>query len=367
MRILIVCKAFHPDRSPRASRATELAKEFVRQGHEVTVLSHGRDYDYRGFLQEYPIRMESHGKLRWPSLREMKGLGDLPRKLERLLYMLFDYPHLEIAGKVAKALRNKQGYDLLISIAVPYPVHWGVARARSANHPIAQVWAADCGDPFMGNTLESFRYPFYMGHVERWFMRKADYVVIPTEGARQAYFPEFHGKIRVIPQGFEMDGAPVHDFPPTNPRPTFAYAGGVSKAGVRSPVKLLEFLASSGADFSSHWYLTSGAEAVQPFATQMPDRVNIHQPLPRRDLLAELSQMDFLLNFDNGTEHQKPSKLIDYGLTGRPILNIDASRPDTALVQDFLSGDHSGSLDMGDLRSYDIRNVAAAFLALVPR
>lgn len=366
MRILIVCKAFHPDRSPRAFRATELAKEFARQSHEVTVLTHERNHDYRDLVREHPIRVESYGKLRWPSLRKTRGLGDFPRKVERLLYRFFDYPHLEIMGKVRRALRGHEGYDLLVSIAVPYPVHWGVARARSAAHPIAKVWAADCGDPFVGNTLESFRYPSYMANVERWFMRKADYVVIPTEGARDAYFPEFHPKIRVIPQGFEMEGVAAGTQAPSHPRPTFAYAGGVSKTGVRSPVPLLEYLAASGADFGSHWYLTGGADAVEPFAAQMPGSVFIHRPLPRRELLDELAGMDFLLNFDNGTAHQKPSKLIDYGLTGRPILNVAAQQPDTALVQAFLNGDYSGRLDVGDLADYDIRNVAAAFLSLVP-
>ena len=49
-KILLVSNGFYPEISPRSYRATELAKEFYRQGHEVTVITKYRDYNYIDFL-----------------------------------------------------------------------------------------------------------------------------------------------------------------------------------------------------------------------------------------------------------------------------------------------------------------------------
>src|SRR5699024_12169166 len=72
--------------------------------------------------------------------------------LFRSLLQLFEYPDIELLFKVKKALREESGFDLLISIAVPHPIHWGTAWAWRKENPIAKTWVADCGDPYMGQT-----------------------------------------------------------------------------------------------------------------------------------------------------------------------------------------------------------------------
>ena len=61
-RILLVSNGFFPEISPRSYRVTELAKEFYRQGHNVTVISKYRDHDYTDFLHQYPIKLKMWGK-----------------------------------------------------------------------------------------------------------------------------------------------------------------------------------------------------------------------------------------------------------------------------------------------------------------
>jgi len=55
--------------------------------------------------------------------------------------------------KVRKILKYEKDYDLMISFAVPYPIHWGVAWSITKKHKISEVWVADCGDPYMGDIL----------------------------------------------------------------------------------------------------------------------------------------------------------------------------------------------------------------------
>lgn len=48
-KILIVSKSFYPLISARSLRTTELAKEFARQGHKVTVITPKKDEVHAAF------------------------------------------------------------------------------------------------------------------------------------------------------------------------------------------------------------------------------------------------------------------------------------------------------------------------------
>src|SRR5699024_6823793 len=137
--------------------------------------------------------------------------------------------------------KDKEYYDLLISIAVPHTIHWGVAAIWKKHNNLAKTWFADCGDPFMGQENDIFKYPFYFKYSEKWFCRKADYITVPTEASIKAYYSEFHHKIRIIPQGFKFEDIHVEENTYANPVPTFAYAGGFIP-GRRDPTEFLNFL-----------------------------------------------------------------------------------------------------------------------------
>lgn len=363
-KILIISRAFYPQNSPRSFRTTELVKEFCKQGHEVTLLTVlEQDFDYSDFLAQYPISLESIGDLRWKRFGRSKFFGDWPRKLGRLLHLFLEYPNIELLFRLKKTLPKYSGFDLLISIAVPHPIHWGVAAVRTTKNPIAKVWVADCGDPFMGNTLESVRAPFYFSYFEKKFCRKADFISIPTSGALHGYYKEFHSKIVIIPQGFDFNAISIRKTVSTPNIIRFAYAGGVASSGIRSPKKIIEFLFKVDTPFEFHLF-SANYEVVRAYATQAPEAIFLHPPLPREELLTELGTMDFLLNLDNGSTNQTPSKLIDYALVGKPILNIPAENFDTSLVTSFLAKDYSRQLIIENIERFNIINVTHQFLSL---
>ena len=162
-KVLLVTSGFFPEISPRSYRATELAKELYRQGHMVVVISKYRNHDYSDFLRRYGITLKMWGKSKFPKVPafKQKPMSFISRIFSRILMVLFEYPGIEEMFRVKKMLMNEGGYDLMISFAVPYPVHWGVAWSISERHPISDIWVADCGDPYMGDVLDSFRKPFY--------------------------------------------------------------------------------------------------------------------------------------------------------------------------------------------------------------
>ena len=351
--------------SPRSFRTTELAKEFARQGHLVTVITPKDLETHTQFEKDHGITIQDLGQPKWKAA-ELKGGGVslvARRGIKRLSNLIFQYPGIELSKLVHNALRREEGYDLLISIASPHTVHWGVASVRSKDHRIAKVWVADCGDPFMGQENDTFTPPFYFKYVEKWFCRKADYITVPTTGAIQAYYPEFHQKIKVVPQGFRFEDIKVATEKEDNSRPVFAYAGGFIP-GRRDPSELLDYLVKQEKNFIFHIY-TSSPNLVKPFINRSKGRIILHDFVPRTELLYKLSRMDFVVNFENVGSKQTPSKLIDYAIIKKPILPVKTGDLNTNVMEEFLKGDYSNQFTVNDPEQYRIENVAKKFLALL--
>ncbi|RPA66588.1 hypothetical protein EF405_20090 [Cyclobacteriaceae bacterium YHN15] len=365
-KILIVSRSFYPQNSPRSFRTTELAKELVRQGHQVTVLTPFHP-DHKEFSVENNLEFKDLGEVKWKNfdLKGDKVTILFKRVFNRISGLLFEFPNIELMGLVRKALKKESGYDLLISIAVPYPVHWGVAsvwdKTNLKKNP-TKVWVADCGDPYMGQENDTFKPPFYFGWVEKWFMRKADFITLPTKGAVQAYYPEFHSKIKVIPQGFRFEDIKVYKGGKLHGFPVFGYAGSFIP-GRRDPAEFLTYLCGLQQYFEFHVYTTS-PQWVRPFLEKSNGRVKLMPLLPREDLLNELSKLDFVVNFENVGSKQTPSKLIDYAIIDKPILSVRTGELNTRIVDEFLQGKYENAYVVEDPAQYRIQQVAKAFVDL---
>jgi hypothetical protein len=73
--------------------------------------------------------------------------------------------------------------------------------------------------------------------------------------------------------------------------------------------------------------------------------------------------MDFLINFDNNTTTQIPSKLIDYSIAGRPVLNI-TSNFDFSILLEFIDGVYNRRMLLDSPNNYDIREIAKKFIEI---
>lgn len=364
-KILIVSRSFYPMNTPRSFRTTELVKEFARQGHDVTLYTVKNSEHHKPFEKEHGVTIRNLGG---PSLKTLPTEGGriknlFGRAVNRGLNLLFEYPNIELMWRVKKAMENESGYDLLISIATPHPTHWGVSFAWNRNKNLAETWVADCGDPYMGNTMDSFNNLFYFKFFEKAFCRKADYISVPVREAKKGYFEEFHHKIKVIPQGFNFNEVQIDagEYSP-NPVPTFAYAGGLIPGG-RDPGPYLDYLAGLDKKYKCIFY-TRSTEMVQPYVDKSGGKIEIRDYIPREELLRVLSRMDFLINVENRADRMVPSKLIDYHMAGRPVLSVKSGEVDTELTDQFLEGNYSGRFQFDDPDQYRIENVCNKFLEL---
>jgi hypothetical protein len=350
--------------TPRAFRATELACELARQGHKVQVIFPCDENQYAEFCSQHDINIRNLGNARWPSV-PLTGKGPIllaQRLLRRGLSLFLEFPDIQLVPLVKKCLAKLNPVDLLISIAAPHAIHWGVARALRHRPNLCRTWVADCGDPFMGLKTDRFRKPFYFSFLEKSFCRRADFITIPIPEAIEGYYSEFHHKIRVIPQGFRFDLPGLMTEAPINPIPTFAYAGAFIP-GLRDPRPFLDYLSTSTKQFRFLCF-TRQPELISGYQSKLDGRLDIRPYLPRQELLEVMAKMDFLVNLENRVSMQSPSKLIDYAIANRPILSVDPLFPDSRKIVRFLDGCYSERLRLPNLQQYQIHIVAQNFLSL---
>ena len=362
-KILLVTNGFYPDISPRSFRATELAKEFARQGHDVTVLTHPRT-GTEAYCQKNGIVFKDLGSLTWP-IPVPKGSGIVLlfwRIITRFSALLFEYPFIQLVPLLKKALKGVEGYDALISVAVPYPIHWGVALVHTKKNPIAKVWIADCGDPYMGQENDTFKPPFYFGWVEKWFCRKADFITIPIEGAKNAYYKEFHNKIKIIPQGFSFPKLATKIN--KNKKITFAYAGNIGSYQ-HYALPFFSYLNSIQKDFLFIVYTREKHIYLNNINKNILEKCLFYDYKDRDLLIADLNEVDFLLHFPYKIEIQKSLKLVDYFYLSKPILSFVADEQSYNALDEFLDYNFSKQLDKCNVDDYHIENVAKQFLALL--
>ena len=292
---------------------------------------------------------------------QFTGISIVDRLVFRGLYQFFNYPDGLNIKPLMRVLKNESGYDLMITIAMPHSVHWAMGKLYNKGVRVAKRWVADCGDPFMLTESDSFRPPFYFKPLETRWCRLCDYISVPTEKSYGGYYPEFRDKIRVIPQGFDFSVIKRKEYV-RNSIPTFAYSGSFIP-GRRDLRPVLDGLIEKNVDFELHVY-TFQTGLFSSYKERLGYKLQLHEYIPRLELLENLSVMDFLLNLDNGITVQTPSKLIDYALTGRPILSLNSCAIDEQRLSAFMNGDYSEQYVVKNIEQYNITNVAHQFLDL---
>lgn len=365
MKILLVTASFYPEISPRSFRMTELCKQFCRDGHDVTLvtpLTEGcseisNEFGFRLIDLKRPFRgIQRKGANRLTS--------EIRRWIDRGLQLFFEYPDITWALRVKQAIQRLSGFDLMISCAVPHPVHWGVAWARGKTKRIAKVWVADCGDPFMMSYLDTFRHPFYFAVPEKFFCRRADFISVPAISLREKFYPEFFDKLVEIPQGINPDEFQVSTDPIPKKPLKFAYAG-MFIPRVRDPSAFLEYLCErADIDYQFNVFTTT-PECIQSYKDRLGEKLQIKAPIPRKEVVYELSKHHFVVNIGFDPKTTLPSKLMDYWLAGRPILGLENyNRLDRSKVDAFLAGDFSLSFTVDNPDKYRIDRVATKFVEL---
>lgn len=364
-KILIASRWYAPIKNPRAFRTYELLMEFVRRGYDVAAFV-PEDAEVQADARTVLV---PHGKMAGSVMRAKNSNNKVKsRLLQRLrtnfLFLFGDGPKIicyayALYKSIKAHLRNENDYDVIISISYPFYVNVALACLKRHINP-STLLIADCGDPFYANP--SFRKAFYLKYLEKWVLNQFDYVIIPIEAAKSNYLeylpPE---RIKVIPQGFKLMDIPDSAYQKKN-MPIFGYAG-VFYESIRNPRYFFEFLLTLEQDFRFVVYAIADSftsRLLAEYKKKLGDKLDIRDAVDREVLIPEMATWEFVINFDNDNSNQRPSKLIDYAMSKRPILSFNQAsfRPEVFMA--FLQGDYSGQEHV-DLSQYDIRTVVDKF------
>lgn len=368
MKIHILTGHYHPQLHPRAFRANELALEFKRRGNDVTVTNCWRidGFDYNAYAKEQGINVRNLDILH-SGIDNQVGITNQPSYRKGLLNKWKNY---FLAGSlfyrgplIGKRLEIEDDTDLVIALSTPFTCLYGLSY-YAQRHGKKWVAIADSGDPFYGS--KQTPKALWFKYIEKRVYKKFDYLTIPTENAIPLYAPMIkRDKIKIIPQGFRMDNLKLYEGE-LGEKVRFAYAG-VFYWDIRNPEFLFQYLdAMQDIDYEFNVYMrTVDARLVAELEKypHLKKRMTVQYSLPHDELLYELSKMHFLVNIENLSNTQIPSKLIDYGMTGRPIFSCKKDTFEPSKLEDFMRGDYTGKYDI-DVKQYDIRHIADQFLSL---
>lgn len=380
MKIIIASYYFYPEITPRAFRTFELAKEFAIQGHDVTLIVPKNNFDYTELSNEFNLSIyttqtgflfNKNAKLRAPDSR----VGKLIKResiLHHVLSNMFQYVYMgretfEYSFYVMKKILGlHKDFDLLISVGLPISVHIGTGMAIMFKKCLCKVAVADYGDPFSSNA--EFTIPTIHKYIEKQILKRFNFIAVPIPEAKNAFLEiKDETRIHIIPQGYDFTQFKTVHYS-KNEIVSFAYAG-VFYENTRNPLFFFEFLTTIKDPFNFILYTDTtvyqNMKLIIPYLDRLKNKITIHSLVPQKQCIFELSKFDFLINFENNTKKQIPSKLIDYNLTKRPVYSFNKESFNQKEFFKFLNGNYENDF-MRDfnISNYDIKVVAKQFLSL---
>jgi len=356
--ILIVSFQYWPALSARSFRWTALAERWASEGREVQVVC-ARSPDRPAFEAVRGVRVHRVGPAWMESLRgaarPADGRAESDRGVirrtaaaaARTIWHAVYWPDTSCTWYFAARAKARE----LIAAGAPQalvtvsPTFTAVAVGRSIARDAGRGfhWLIDLGDPFsFADEAPPNNFLLYRRlntRFERSCFAMADSISVTTSETRDRYaalFPESAGKIAMIPPlvDFPEIGGPAA--PPRADRRRLVFLGRLYPS-IRRPDYLLSLFASlaeepGGERYELHFFGDSWqCEAdFAPHKRMLGRNLFVHGPVPRERAIAEMRSADVLVNIGNDTRYQLPSKIVEYAMTGRPILNIVPNPDDSS-------------------------------------
>ncbi len=253
---------------------------------------------------------------------------------------LWYFPSLR---KTRKLLASRD-YDGVISVSHPFTGHL-VGLKTKKQFPKTR-WIADIGDPFcfLNNTpVNNARlYRNLNYRIEKKVFAYADAIAVTTTPAMREYsklFPDKSSKIQVIPPLAFLPETKVQDplvFSKSH-KIRLIFIGTLYKT-IRNPAFLLKLfsklLRTELKDkIELHFFgdINDCSSVFDEYRMLINDKIFIHGTVPHEKVFYIINQADILVNIGNDTLYQLPSKLVEYMLANKPILNIVKTETDPSV------------------------------------
>lgn len=360
-RILIITYNYLPLRNPRAYRWSSLVNYLADHGYKIDIVA-AWNQSFAEWEEMNSVNIFRTGKSFLQSLRNpektpssnVKSKTSLVTKIIGLCKGLYrkiywpDYAFLWYfsAHKKAKDLLEKDRYDCIITVSHPFTSHL-VGLALKKKYPEIN-WLVDIGDPFyFADSTPLNNYMIYRKlnyYYENKILDLANRISVTTRSTMDKYIEDFPcsaPKIHVIPPlitvSSESDSVKSLLLP-KNDKIRLVFVGTLYKE-IRNPEYLLRLFMhlvdnyKSAFNFELH-FIGHYNDCLNEFA-KYSDLINkqiyVHGLIEHEEALAAMRQADILVNIGNSTKYQLPSKVVEYALLCKPILNIIKSKEDSSL------------------------------------
>ena len=375
MKLLLITYSYTPDLTPRAFRWAAVAEALVARGHDVHVIRNKETGTERSEAINGVMVYRVGANLRevfrnWlggssPTRATSTATGALNRSqpttariyIGRAIKWIYDHSAKIIlwpdfasfwyfpAVVRAHKLMRKEKYDAMISVSLPFTGHCvGLALKKCYGLP----WIVDIGDPFsfMNETPVNNHVLFgWLNYrTESKVLQNADYVTVTTDGTRTEYlrcFPDVAGnKISVIPPLF-VAPANVDELAPffTELNKTRLVFAGTLYSKIRNPAVLLDFFSSLltteiAEHLELHFFgvMNDCEPYFERYRELMGVKIFLHGLVSRASAVRAMKDATILVNIGNATAYQLPSKVVEYVMLGKPVLNITKSAADSSQI-----------------------------------
>ena len=322
MRILLVSQYYYPERFS----VTDIAESFVKQGHDVTVLTGKPNYGYQKILDEY-----KHVKYEEINGVKVHRVSLKPRKFSRIS-IIKNYLSFNLNGK-RFARHFKEEFDVVLSISLSPVISISPALVFARKHKIPCVLY--CQDLWPESTLvthavrkNSFTYKI----LYKWskaIYSKCDKIVISSPSFKEYFENELGIKDKV----FNVVNQPILNSNKHSEEIKYQNKHNLVYAGNIGKIQLTDLLVDSmkyvkTQDVKLH-LMGMGSELNQIkekiVKDKLEDKVIYEGAYPIEKAEAYYVNADALvvsLKYEGYVGKTIPNKAIQYMKYGRPLLVV---------------------------------------------
>jgi O26-antigen biosynthesis N-acetyl-L-fucosamine transferase len=322
MHILILIDCYLPSCKSGPKHIRDLGIEFLRQGHEVTVLTSSDTIQ-----PTLEVSTEDEVRVARVKTGKIKGAGKVFRAIQETILS-------ERFWRASKPYLIAHPADLIVyysptiffgSLVRRLKLLWS-CPAYLILRDIFPQWAVDAGVLRKGLVWRFFRRK----EIEQY--NAADVIAVQSPGDLEYFareFPDSGYRLEVLPNWVALE---EHDLPHTNYRArlglqnkvVFFYGGNL---GIAQDVDNLLRLAANMAEHSQvHFLLVGEGSELSRLKKAIEARglcnIQVLPPVDQKEYLSMLSEFDVgLISLDRRlTTHNVPGKLLGYMYWGIPVL-----------------------------------------------
>ena len=372
-KILIFSYWFPPNNAIGASRAAAMAKFFLKEGWDVTVIAARSAAVPEDFPVDLPD-IEVHRVSDTPQTRFMNirlGRKFLARAASTMM-RYFAFPDVfksttaRMGERAEELLSQGREFDAVLSTALPFSQHvQAVKIARSAKALLVldnrDAWA--CNDYRRRPPLSDARERAF----EARTFAQADLIASISDSMTRYYketYPDLSGKFTAIRNGVDQNRSQSGSPAPADGDAVRIVYTGILYGAKRDVRPVLEAARMAALPVAFDFY---GSEpgSVAKLQREYPDiAITAHGRVSRAEALAAQQRASVLLVALGTDEAEKtflPGKFFEYVGTGRPIIVLaDADYEISQLVDEFQLG--LASRDRAELARF-LRSVASGEIA----